>query len=139
MELTGYELEPDATIFAGSYQYGLADVRTNDESKVAPISDEEKTRAEKSAAQPNKRFHYRYKAAELAWQAAQMMPDESDQTAQVLCQAGSWLKNRDPKAADPFYKALVRRCGHTDLGRRADILRWFPTSAPATKSVSTAQ
>ena len=54
------------------------------------------------------------------------MPDNSDDTARALIEAGSWLKARDPKAADRFYKALVRRCGTTDLGRRADQLRWFP-------------
>lgn len=54
------------------------------------------------------------------------MDDQSDETAAVLCEAGTWLKVRDPKAADRFYKALVRRCGTTDLGRRADQLRWFP-------------
>ncbi len=55
-----------------------------------------------------------------------MMPDQSDQTALVLCEAGTWLKNRDPKAADRFYKALARRCGQTSLGRLADSVRWFP-------------
>ncbi|MHC4569368.1 MAG: hypothetical protein ACYTE3_26885, partial [Planctomycetota bacterium] len=51
---------------------------------------------------------------------------QSDQTARVLCIAGSWLKDRDPQAADRFYKTLVRRCGKTQLGREADRLRWFP-------------
>ncbi len=54
------------------------------------------------------------------------MPDNSDETARVLCIAGSWLKIRDPQAADQFYKTLVRRCGKTKLGREADKLRWFP-------------
>jgi branched-subunit amino acid transport protein len=40
--------------------------------------------------------------------------------------AGSWLKNRDPQAADVFYKALVRRCPKTDIGKEADRIRWFP-------------
>jgi hypothetical protein len=44
----------------------------------------------------------------------------------VLCQAGVWLKNRDPDTADIFYKALVRRCRKTALGREADLRRWFP-------------
>jgi tetratricopeptide (TPR) repeat protein len=149
MELMGYELEPDAAVWDGSYEYGMADSRLQGcmdslrvdgkwiskrvEQKVAPVSADEKKRLAQSEAQPNKRFHYRYKAADLAWQAAQMMPDESDQTALVLCDAGTWLKIRDPKAADRFYKALVRRCGQTSLGRSASSVRWFPDLPAATQ------
>jgi hypothetical protein len=79
------------------------------------------------SVEPPARFHYRYLAADLAWEAAQLMPNNSDETARVLCVAGSWLKNRDPKAADRFYKALVRRCRRTVLGKAADLKRWFPT------------
>ena len=53
-------------------------------------------------------------------------PDNSDETARILCTAGSWLKNRDPQTADLFYKALVRRCRKTALGTEADRKRWFP-------------
>lgn len=75
---------------------------------------------------PTKRYHYRYVAADHAWAAAALMPDNSQQLAEWLCEAGGWIKHRDPKAADRFYKALVRRCGETELGRQADKLRWFP-------------
>jgi hypothetical protein len=44
----------------------------------------------------------------------------------MLCVAGSWLKHRDPKGADKFYKALVRRCRRTALGTAADLNRWCP-------------
>lgn len=141
MELMGYELEPDAAICCGMFEYGMTGSRlkghvdddeasNRSEHKIAPPSADEKKRIADFAADPNTRFHYRYTAADMAWQAAAMMPDESDQTAQVLCEAGRWLKNRDPKAADRFYKALVRRCGKTDLGRTADLARWFPPELP---------
>ena len=29
-------------------------------------------------------------------------PDNSDETARILCTAGSWLKYRDPRRADRF-------------------------------------
>ena len=58
--------------------------------------------------------------------AARLMPDNDIGTARVLCEAGTWLKNRDPQATDRFYKALVRRCGRTGIGRETDQLRWFP-------------
>ncbi|MEO1369736.1 MAG: hypothetical protein AAFX50_21350, partial [Acidobacteriota bacterium] len=56
----------------------------------------------------------------------ELLPDQSEQTARVLATAGTWLKNLDPDRADRFYKALVRRCGETALGREADRRRWFP-------------
>ena len=36
----------------------------------------------------------------------------------------------EPKKADKFYKALVRRCGKTALGREANRRRWFPQVRP---------
>jgi len=54
------------------------------------------------------------------------MENDSEETASVLCVAGSWLKGRDPQTADLFYKALVRRCGRTAMGAEADRKRWFP-------------
>ena len=55
-----------------------------------------------------------------------MMPEQTDRTARRFCIAGRWLCVRDDQAADRFYKALVRRCGKTALGKKADKLRWFP-------------
>ena len=78
------------------------------------------------ANDPEERFHYRYQAASLAWEAAKLMPDNSDDTARVLWTAGSWLKNRDPQTADIYYKALVRRNRKTAIGMEADRIRWFP-------------
>ena len=56
------------------------------------------------------------------------MPDDSEETAKVLCTAGGWLKALDPKAANRFFKALVTRCGETALGREAKRTKWFPKS-----------
>ncbi len=92
----------------------------------APAQKDELQRVANSAADPNIRFHYRYIAADLAWDAAKLMPDNSDLTATTLIEAGGWIKAQDPKAADRFYKALVTRCSTTDYGREADRLRWFP-------------
>ena len=128
MELLGTELEPDWAIYGGSYEGSpLAQWRVGQEfaGPFAP-SDDERRRTALPPAAPQKRFHYRYTAADHAWAAAELMPDQDDATAEVLCEAGGWLKDRDPMAADRFYKALVRRCGRTDLGREADRRRWFP-------------
>ncbi len=138
MELLGTELDPDYAVYHG----GAGDDGETEaqpaaaKPKLVPPSADEKSRVKSSRTEPHKRFHYRYLAADLAWKAAELMPDQSDETARVLCEAGTWLKARDPKAADRFYKALVRRCGKTALGREADALRWFPQlpdPAPAGK------
>ena len=131
MELLGAELEPDWSIYEGSYG---SDQRTpagelrqgKKSSRLIPFATSERRRLQRHLPRPNTRFHYRYTAANLAWEAARLMPDQSDKTARVLTVAGTWLKNRDPKAADRFYKALVRRCGKTSLGREAARRRWFP-------------
>ncbi len=55
-----------------------------------------------------------------------MMPDNSEDAARALCLGGTWIKALNPKAADVFYKSLVRRCRKTALGAEADRIRWFP-------------
>jgi len=131
LELFGTELGPDNFIVEGMFG-AMAGAEDNQKEKpyrvgklLAPTANEI-ARFVASALTIDKRFHYRYQAADLAWQAAALMPDESDQTAEVLCTAGTWLKARDPAAADRFYKALCARCGKTTLGQQAIALHWFP-------------
>jgi LysM repeat protein len=128
MELIGTEVEPDWHVHDGNFEEGVtvATRATNAAAKVLVASEDELTRAARHKADPGERFHYRYQAAALAWEAAKLMPDNSDETARVLCTAGSWLKNRDPEIADFFYKALVRRNRKTAIGMEADRIRWFP-------------
>ncbi len=127
MELLGTEVEPDWHIYNGGFEGGVSAALRLDESfGVLRASPEEVRRAASHNADPETRFHYRYHAALLAWEAAKLMPNNSDETARVLCIAGSWLKARDPETADVFYKALVRRCRKTALGDLADRKRWFP-------------
>lgn len=128
LELYGTEVEPDWHVYGGNYKYGVtveSRRKVSSESTLRPAADEIE-RATKHSPEPEKRFHYRYVAASLAMKAANLMPDNDDETARVLCVAGSWLKVRDPKAADVFYKALVRRCRKTVIGAEADRIRWFP-------------
>ena len=118
LELIGTEVDPDWYLWGADFDVGRF--------PRADAPAEETGRVEASLPVPPKRYHYRYVAAELGWSAALMMPDQSETTAEVLFTAGSWLKNLDPGRADRFYKALVRRCGRTPLGREADRRRWFP-------------
>jgi hypothetical protein len=128
LELAGTEVEPDWHVYEGNFQAGVtvADRISLVGSNALAASSEELSRVAQHAANPEQRFHYRYTAAALAWESAKLMPNNADDTARVLCLAGTWLKNRDPIAADVFYKALVRRCRKTAVGAEADRLRWFP-------------
>jgi hypothetical protein len=127
--LIGTMAHPDFHMFGGDYEFGSwLDSRSRRGLRVVAPTTEELRRAAASMRFPHadKRWHYRYVAADLAWRAASYFTAGSDEQAQVLCTAGSWLAPRDPEAADRFYKALVRRCGETELGREADRKRWFP-------------
>jgi hypothetical protein len=127
MELLATESGPDWHMHEGGYSVGVVtESRTNDDAKAVLASADELRRTSAQNPEPNKRYHYRYQAASLAWEAAKLMPNNSDETARLLCSAGSWLKAQDPIAADVFYKALVRRCRKTAIGEEADELRWFP-------------
>ena len=127
MELFGTELAPDWSLCDGNCEGTLtATLRTGEPFTLLPASSAELQRYDAHRPDPDVRFHYRYQAAFLGWEAAKLLPDNSDQTAWVLCTSGSWLKARDPQTADLFYKSLVRRCRKTELGDEADRRRWFP-------------
>ena len=129
MELLGTENDPDWASQGGSFDLGTttADRPRDGVNRATP---EELTRAAGNRPNPDRRFHYRFRAANLAWQAAQLMPDQSDQTALVLVSGGNWIKNHDPKGAERFYKALVQRCNKTSLGKQAAAKRWLPDLSP---------
>lgn len=127
MELLGTECEPDWHYVEGNYELApTAKDRLSGAGTRPYVTADEQRRVRAQPAAPDKRFHYRYVAADLAWEAVQLMPDQTDGTARALYEAGGWLKRRDPNAANRFYRALIARCGQTDLGRRAAEKRWFP-------------
>lgn len=128
MELLGSEIDPDWARWGGSFALGTFGLAPGDRADHArwPASADEAERWQRSRPEPYRRYHYRYVAADYAWRAAERMPDGDERTARVLATAGTWIKYGDPEAADRFYKALVRRCGDTALGREADRRRWFP-------------
>jgi LysM repeat protein len=129
MELIGTEVAPDWHYHLGEYDSGVdGEYRsTNALAIVLRPSNDELRRNAEHRPDPAVRFHYRYQAASLAWEAAKLLPDNTDQTAYILWKGGCFLKNRDPQTADLFYKALVRRNRKTILGAEADRQRWFPT------------
>ena len=128
MELMGTEVAPDWHYHLGNYAEGVTgeDRSTNEAAVLVRPSNDELHRNGEHQPDPNRRFHYRYQAASLAWEAAKLLPNNNDQTAYVLWTGGSFLKHKDPQTADLFYKALVRRNRKTLLGAEADRQRWFP-------------
>lgn len=145
LEFFGYETGPDYYAVGGSYVMRdltkfrnqkvwmddwIHDDRILESEKQVPVfpaTADETWRARHYGPKVDKRFHYRYTAADLAWEAASLMPDDDPKTAEVLCITGNWLMMRDPKAADRFYKALVRRNPNVPLAQQADKKRWFPS------------
>ncbi len=121
MELLGAEHAPDWHMWNGMFPFPDT-LRLNS----SWATDDEKRRAAAHLPTPNKRFHYRYYAADLMWECAGLLPDNDPMTARALWRGGTWLARRDPASADRFYKALVRRCRKLPVGREADRLRWFP-------------
>ncbi len=146
MELFGYEGAPDFTMYGGAFELDSLTKRRQAAQWRYRWEDAPQTPEEALVFKPvlsatadeiwcarhygprlDQRFHYRYTAADHAWRAAQFMPKDNAETAQVLTLAGSWLKDKDPKAADRFYQALVKRHPSVPLAQQADEKRWFPT------------
>lgn len=92
---------------------------------VPPLAKKEQQRLEANTKPKLRRHYSAFIAADLAWQAAALMPDDDEKTASRLNRAGSWIKEGDDKAADRFYQAIERRCAKTELGQRVIAKRWF--------------
>jgi tetratricopeptide (TPR) repeat protein len=152
MEFFGYEGAPDNTCWEGGFP-GLDYVsrrslkngwsfdwnedgqiisgpRNPEDFAVPIVSREEIQRLAPHVRRKEPRFHYRYEAAEIAWRAASLLPDNDPRTLYVLHEAGRWLSNRDPQAADRFYQQIISRCSGLPQGRELDRRRWFLPRAP---------
>ena len=105
MELLGYEMSPDFAFAGGSYSLDNHDYEPFGPPPAANYpSAAEAQRQAASQAQPNQRFHYRAVAAELAGQAADLLPARSQAFAASLCQASSWLIDTDYAGARRYYQ-----------------------------------
>lgn len=102
---------------------------------IPPVSSDEILRTRKYSVNKRARFHYRYDAADLAWEAGKSLPENHLLLARLYTTAGYWLADSDPESADRFYQALVRRCAKTDEGKAAEKKRWFSRSVETLDSM----
>ena len=105
-----------------------------------PVTVEEKKRlAKQHHPLPGDAPFLTYQALDLMWKAAALLPDNSEELADVLNTAGNWVKGDyrgDDKAADKFFQAIERRVPMTEVGKEAGAKHWFvehtgPWSVPA--------
>lgn len=127
MELLGYEGDPDYRQWDG--QFDLNDPTTWDENYQAvfhPRDDlqpqgpfaaaDELARVRDSVAEPLRRFHYRYIAADLAARAADQLPPRSQAFAAVLCQATRYVLYRSPEHAQSLYRRYLKEGAYVPWG-----------------------
>ncbi len=103
MELLGYELGPDEAWTGGNF----GGEQAKPVQAGGLISAAEAQLQNASAAQPNRRFHYRWVAADLANRAADLLPTSSQAFAAVLCKASGWINYRDLEGARVYYRRYV--------------------------------
>ena len=135
LELLGTEREPDNAATDGQFdapptrQIRLAGKYQEhsyltDQPVTKPIglptSNLEKRRL-LSIPQPHtQRWHYRITAADHAWHAAKLLPDGSEELADVLNSAGRWFFHMTygEEMSQKFYDAIEARCPNTTLGSK---------------------
>lgn len=142
MEIMGTEGAPDGFAEGGEYeipdvakqqQTGFYPTETPDANDEKPEkhlivlkpSKDELQRLNKTKTSPDLRFHYRVIAGALAVRAAGLLEDNSEELADVLNNAGLWVKDRDEKIGDRYYQILKARAPKTKIGRLALTKHWF--------------
>jgi hypothetical protein len=143
MELMGTEVAPD--VFVEDGQFEMSDLakqrRTGFYEKISYEKDGEEKRTKipialkaskqelqrlgRNKISPDLRFHYRLIAGALAIKAAELLPNESEELADVVNSAGLWVKDRDEKIGNRYYQIIERRCPKTQIGRTVVQKHWF--------------
>jgi hypothetical protein len=138
MEIMGTEMAPDGFTEGGNFPVpdlaaqrvtGKATEPAEAGQRVIPAalkaSREETRRISKSGAKPDIRFHYRVIAGALAMKAAELLPNNTEETADMINTAGRWTKDEDEKLADKYFDLLRKGAAGTSIGRAAIARRWF--------------
>src|SRR5881397_4034391 len=143
MELMGTEVAPDSFAESGEFEipdiakqrrsgvYQKVSYEKNGEQKtknvpiVLKASSKEIQRLTANKISPDIRFHYRLIAGALAIKAAAFLPDNSEELADVINQAGLWVKDRDEKTGNRYYQMIDHRCAKTKIGQADTVKHWF--------------
>jgi hypothetical protein len=142
MELMGTEGAPDGFVEDGMFEIpDLAQQRQTGTYKevrwtekgqeehsmpvVLRASKQEQERLARNKVAPDVRFHYRIIAAALAVKAAALLPDNSEELADVVNRAGLWVKDRDEKLGNRYFQIIEQRCATTSIGGAAIAKHWF--------------
>ena len=141
MELMGTEVSPDGFDFGGDFtDTDLAKERLTGQhaespdgdqpaaataQDAAPASRAEIQRLKKNTIDPDKRYHYRFVAAAVAMRAAALLPDQTEELADVANTAGNWIKNSDEQLGNRYFQVIDRRCSRTTIGGKASASHWF--------------
>jgi hypothetical protein len=127
MEIAGYEGDPDYAEYGGNYDLNDSTTWDADYNPIRnPRKDlalpavwvgrDEAERMAASRAEPLERFHYRFRAHDLAQQAADALPPRSQAFAMVLCEASRYVVHRDPALAWAAYQRYVREGAFIPFG-----------------------
>lgn len=123
MEIMGTEGEPDFTFWGGSFDGGLG--QSGETLAETATPEAERTRFAASAAQPPKRFHYRYLAVQHAERAADLLPPRSQAFAATLCRAAQWMNSsHDDAEIRRLYARYVKQ------GAQVPFAKSFGQSCP---------
>jgi hypothetical protein len=143
MELMGTEVAPDGFAEDGEFEFpdlakerraGIYEkvsyTKTGDEKTakvplVLKASLKEIQRLSANKISPDIRFHYRLIAGALAIKAAALLPNNSEELADVVNRAGNWVKDRDEKTGNQYMQIIEQRCPRTEIGRAAIAKHWF--------------
>jgi cellulose synthase operon protein C len=118
IDLLGYQLAPDYAIWGGAF----GAVEDDAGEPLVPKPDtiwQSKLESEqflKTTAVPNKRFHYRFIAANMAEQAAGELPARSQAFAASLCHATRWVIYRDEAQGKRYYQRYVKEGAYVPWG-----------------------
>jgi hypothetical protein len=94
MELLGFEQGPDYGDSGGGYPGGSGQSAATLKGDLVTAGEHQ--RFNDSAPQPDRRFHYRYIAADQAVSAADLLPRRSQAFAATLCMATRWMREGPP-------------------------------------------
>jgi hypothetical protein len=142
MELMGTEGAPDGFAEGGDFEISdLAQQRQTgtykemrwtgkgQEEHIMPVilrpSKQERERLATNKIRPDIRFHYRLIAGALAIKAAALLPNDSEEIADVVNRAGLWVKDRDEQIGNRYFQIMEQRCPNTEIGRAATAKHWF--------------